>query len=225
MESVSASSCSSKGSASETKVNNPRKIHSHSRESKHQLKSVFRNDDSLRITRGRRPSQALDERRDDYFAVSKPMWHQLPVPPPGCPQYYPHRVYYMPTSVAPASKWYQGSNPRKWHSQGIHHPSNRPAHVSTQVSWNTHGKRTEYARHQLASVPTRSSCARSHEARNDILIQPAPGSSKQYTTNNTQHISRVVFPQNIKVSFAKRELIRVTTRICPLRTRSCLVTL
>lgn len=217
MESVSASSCSSKGSASDTKVNNPRKIRTQAKESEQQR--IFRNDDSLRITRGRRPSQALDERRDDHFAVSKPMWHPPPVPPPGCPQYYPHRVYYMSTSGAPASKWYQGSNPRHWHSQGSHQPNDRPTHVSTRLSWNTHRRRTEYARYQLASAPTRSGCgARSQKARNDILIQPVPASSKQYAKSNTHHISRVVFPQNIKVpmelspSFNKNETERLTKR-------------
>lgn len=74
-------------------------------------------------------------------------------------------------------------------------------------------------RYQLASAPTRSGCgARSHKGRNDILIQPVQASSKQYAKSNTHHISRVVFPQNIKVpmelspSFNKNETERLTKR-------------
>lgn len=201
MESVSVSSCSSKGSASETKVNNPKKIYHQVKGSQHQSKRAFHNDDSLRLTRAAKPLQYLDERRDDYFTTSKPMWRQLPLPPHVGPQYYPPRAYYIPPGVAgaPASKWCQGPHSRNWRSQRINHPNIRPGQDSTRPSWNTHGQRTEYRRLQLDSTPTRTSFAPSHNARNDILIQPLPGSSKQFVTKNTQHTSRVVFPQNIKI--------------------------
>ena len=202
MESVSVSSCSPEGSASKKKVNIPRKTSHLDTVNRHQSTNTLRYDDSLRTTKGEKQSQSLDERRDDHFTVNRPMWRQLPMRTTGRLHWYSNRnylprAYYLPSVAgAPPPRWYQAPHSAKWYPQGIHKPTNRPAHDSGSRPWTTHGRRVEYTHHNT-SGPIRS--ARGSNSANGIHLQPFPGSSKKNATGPSHQTSRVVFPQNIMI--------------------------
>ena len=202
MESVSVASCSSQGSTSRKKEVNSRKISHQDTGTREQSINVPRNDDSLRMTKGERPPQSLDERRDDHFAVSRPVWCQLPVPTTVRPHWYNNqnylpRAYYLPSITgAPPPQRFQRSQSTKGYPYGFHRPTNRPRHDSGSLPWNAQGRRAEYTRHNI-SAPKIS--VRGNTVANGIPIQPFPSSSKKNATRIPHHTSRVVFPQNITI--------------------------
>jgi hypothetical protein len=202
MESVSVSSCSPKDSASKKEANGSTKTCQQATGTKRPSDHILYKDGFLRKPKGERPSQSLDERRDDYFAVSRPMWRHLPTSTVGRPNWYndqkhPPRAYYLPSVTgAPPLQWWQAPHSMRWYSRGVHHQTNHPMHDSGSLSWNTHGRPAEYARIHT-SPPT--NCARGNNAKNRNPVQRIPSSCKNNTSDVPHHISRVLFPQNITI--------------------------
>ena len=195
MESLSVSS---KESASKKEATGSIKIIQQATGAKRPSDHIPYNDGYIRKPKGERTSQSLDERRDDYFAASRPMWRHIPTSTRR-PNWYKHqkhppRAYYLPpVTGAPPSQWWQAPHSMQWHSRRVHHQTKHPMHDSRSLSWKTHGRPAEYARIHT-SVPTNG--ARGYIAKNRTPLERIPGSYKKNTSVVPHHVSRVLFPQN-----------------------------
>ncbi len=202
MESVSVSSCSQDGSTSKKKASSRRKVSYIGTSTSQQKTNILRHDDSLRMPRGEKNSQSLDERRDDYLTVTRPKWHQLSMPTNGCfhwfnSQNYLPGAYFIPTVTgAPPPRWYQSQHSAKWYPHRIQKPTIRAAHDCRPRQWNTHGRRTESIHNHSSGT---GSSARAGSSISSVHRQLFPESTTKNGRRASHNRSRVVFPQNITI--------------------------
>jgi len=99
---------------------------------KNNAANTSRKEGFIRIPNTERPTPGIEERRDDCFAVNKPLWRHFPksiTKHPNCER--DHRIrlgpyYSPPKSEAPPSQWYRNPVSGRWYSNGVYHPSNHP---------------------------------------------------------------------------------------------------
>jgi len=164
------------------------------------LTNTSRKEGFIWIPNTERPTPSIEERRDDYFAVNRPLWRHFPkstTKHPNCERDQRIRLgpyYSPPKSEAPPSQWYRNPVSGRWYSNGVYYPSNHPIR-NCGIPWNGYGRSAVYVG---THAPHQTNCVRGNDATTSLPFRKIPGSCKRNTSRVSHHISRVLFPQNIE---------------------------
>ena len=221
MESVSLSPCSPEDCVSKKAVKTAPVANESSQRNKNYTSGVLCDERSIRMAQGESHSRSLDDRRDDYFAMNRPMWHHLQTSTTKRSswynyQKYPHTTFHLPSVIGtPLPRWHQPSHSTHWCSRGVHDPTYHQVHHPRYASLKYNGRTAGHTRERHLA---QRDCSYVDDQKKKVTPEYVSISSGNSTLRVPHQISKALFPQNIaipkeKSHFKNNEKFPKRTRI------------